>query len=282
MKTRYSEQTVRQPQSSWRQRRFTLIELLVVIAIIAILAAMLLPSLTKAREKGRLACCTSQMKQVALGILNYADDNQESLPIDCWEWPTVATGDKVGAWDFLAGSYFGLGNYLANGNAIYKSQILRCPSMNQVPGISDVTYSRLSNYTMVWYLAGNGNGEGANGVTYGNIYLVNTGPYAAYPQRYQVQPPLRKFDRPSKSFLLYEYYFHEVNKGNWGAVFQEIFDSWGCQTPMTVWHTTPGFMNAAYVDGHVEFTGVQDSYTSVNAWSGHFQCRGKSWSITGQ
>ncbi len=61
-------------------RGFTLIELLVVIAIIAILAAILFPVFAKAREQAKRTQCTAQMRQLALVVNMYADDNNASLP----------------------------------------------------------------------------------------------------------------------------------------------------------------------------------------------------------
>jgi len=63
-----------------KKKGFTLIELLVVIAIIAILAAMLLPALARAREQARRAVCISNLKQIGLAIKMYSQDYNENFP----------------------------------------------------------------------------------------------------------------------------------------------------------------------------------------------------------
>lgn len=81
---------------------FTLIELLVIIAVIAILAALLLPALQKAKEQGRAVLCKSNMRQIGLGFLMYADDSRDYYP-----WPggkaARANTDPNYAADWCAG-----------------------------------------------------------------------------------------------------------------------------------------------------------------------------------
>src|SRR5215213_5115626 len=66
--------------STTARKAFTLIELLVVIAIIAILAAILFPVFARARENARRASCQSNLKQIGLGITQYAQDYDEKIP----------------------------------------------------------------------------------------------------------------------------------------------------------------------------------------------------------
>jgi len=88
----------------WRVRPsgFTLIELMVVIAVIAILAAILLPALQKAKEQGRSVLCKSNMRQIGLGYFMYADDSRDYYP-----WPGGDAGranvDPTYAADWCAG-----------------------------------------------------------------------------------------------------------------------------------------------------------------------------------
>lgn len=68
------------PHTCRSRRAFTLIELLVVIAIIALLAAILFPVFARARENARRSSCASNLRQIGLSVLQYAQDNDEHMP----------------------------------------------------------------------------------------------------------------------------------------------------------------------------------------------------------
>ena len=125
--------------------RFTLIELLVVIAIIAILASMLLPSLSIARENGRRAVCQSQLKQLYLGLHMYNEENgrlpqYKNANLNRWHDPLVL------------GEYM---NYTAPMD--FSTTFMRCPTVSG----DGYVYSYGVNYFNVfsfdaWYGAGPG------------------------------------------------------------------------------------------------------------------------------
>jgi prepilin-type N-terminal cleavage/methylation domain-containing protein len=107
---------------------FTLIELLVVIAIIAILAAILFPVFAQARAQARKTSCLSNMRQLGLGFIMYAQDYDETLPSipfgdcpTCWPWEAWQ-----GTVDWTGVFVQGVQPYIKN------KQILQCPSGTQV------------------------------------------------------------------------------------------------------------------------------------------------------
>ncbi|MBR2440980.1 MAG: DUF1559 domain-containing protein [Lentisphaeria bacterium] len=140
------------------KKQFTLIELLVVIAIIAILAGMLLPALTKARQKGAIASCQGNLKQIGQGLISYSAEH------DDWLVPALNTFRGFGGtgkgivWTVFTRTYMGInqkidtpadGEYNQNVDAEYRKGILKCPATT-VP----VTNYGYTQYGLLNYIGG--------------------------------------------------------------------------------------------------------------------------------
>ena len=159
------------------KRAFTLIELLVVIAIIAILAAILFPVFAQARAKARQAACQSNMKQIGLGILQYAQDYDETLPPASFKNAAYVTG-----WDLMSAPYMGTG--VRRGGA---PGIFQCPN-DSVPrrgtGESPRTYAMT---------------EGRNGVVNGTTEIAPDG------TQMRLSAALAAIEAPADSLMVAEF-----------------------------------------------------------------------------
>jgi prepilin-type N-terminal cleavage/methylation domain-containing protein/prepilin-type processing-associated H-X9-DG protein len=150
----------RQPaKTHWGPRAFTLIELLVVIAIIAVLAALLLPTLSRAKARAYRIQCVNNLRQLGLTLHLYADDNGGLLPDNGYGIPPTPGTNKL--WvvgdehlhpiAFVTLDYLLDPRYAEFADYLHSPLVYKCPADRSVITVASVTQERIRNYSLNAY-----------------------------------------------------------------------------------------------------------------------------------
>jgi len=210
-----------------QKRGFTLIELLVVIAIIAILAAMLLPALSQARERARQAVCMNNLKQIQLAMFMYGQDYDDWVP-GTFRWGNyqLPYDNNEAIWH----EFFWRLGYLPHQNIVWssesKNRVIFCPSGKILKEHQDYT-------------------------TYG----MSAGSYFSLPSHIYKNGFIRLMRFPNPSIYPYVADSIFVQGGSYGGcqsymMWKEDYN--GNKTGNFISLRHNGFANVLFVDGHVE------------------------------
>jgi prepilin-type N-terminal cleavage/methylation domain-containing protein/prepilin-type processing-associated H-X9-DG protein len=247
-------------QSKSRDGGFTLIELLVVIAIIAILAAMLLPALAKAKDQAKLTQCEGNMRQMQLCYHMYVGDNNDYLP------PNESSGgdDLINSW-VHGNAQMDTTTYNITQGLLFPYNtsvaIYVCPSDTRtISAGADPLHGHPTAYsvpqTRTCSINFAMNGSTGSGIASGDPWYMGVIPYTKHSQIYK--PPV------SQEFVFGDENEYGVDDG--------CLATYPANSSYTSWWNLPGSRHSlgctfSFADGHAEY--LKWRGTAVLTWTGN-------------